>query len=423
MSRLHVFVLFVTTVWSVFVFTNSAASQSSGATSSLAIDITASGNRSSAGNTVTTQYFSTPQANELLLAFVSADSSLSAGNTVTSVTGAGLTWQLVARANNQPGDAEIWRAFAPAILSNVTVTASLSQSAAASISVVAFSGADTSGSNGSGAIGASGTFSSAVGAPSGSVVTTRDNSWVFGVGADWDNAIARTAGANQTIVHQYLATVNDTYWVQRQNTASAPSGTTVSINDTAPTGDKYDLAVVEILPATSVTTNPDFGLSVSPSSQSVQPGSTATYTATITGQNGYSGSATLTASGLPTGATATFNPVSTSGSGTSQLTVTTVGSTPAGTYALTITATSGTVSHTAGTTLVVSAAVQHTVALSWTDADSGLAGFNVYRSNQSGTGYSKLNTSLTTSTSTRRSTPLSHSSTWRRSGKRRSGRR
>ena len=90
--------------------------------------------------------------------------------------------------------------------------------------------------------------SAATGAPTASLVTTRNNSWVFAVGTDWDRPVARTLGANQAMVHQYLATVNSTYWVQRQNVATLLSGTTVTINDTAPTNDKYDLSLVEICP-------------------------------------------------------------------------------------------------------------------------------------------------------------------------------
>ena len=81
-----------------------------------------------------------------------------------------------------------------------------------------------------------------------SLTTTRNNSWVLGVGNDYDNAIGRTVGANQTLVHQYLAPVGDTYWVQRQNVVTPTSGTVVTINGTAPTTDQYNLSIVEVLP-------------------------------------------------------------------------------------------------------------------------------------------------------------------------------
>jgi hypothetical protein len=114
-----------------------------------------------------------------------------------------------------------------------------------------FKGVDATGTNGSGAIGATGSGNSGQGAPTASLVTTRNGSWVLGVGNDYDNALSRTPGAGQVLVHQYFAPVGDTYWVQRQNTATAASGTTVSINDTTPTTDRYNLTICEVLPSTS----------------------------------------------------------------------------------------------------------------------------------------------------------------------------
>jgi len=212
----------------------------------LAIDVTVSTNRSNAVANITSPSFSTASDAELLLAFVASDAT-SAGMTVTGITGAGLTWTLVRRTNAQLGTAEVWRAFAPTRLSAVTVRANLSQSVAASLTIVSFTGIDTSGTNGSGAMGATGGSSANSGAPTASLVTTRNNSWVFGVGVDWDRAIARTVPSNQVLVNQYLATVGDTYWMQRQSAPTAASGTTVTINATAPTTDRYNLTVVEVL--------------------------------------------------------------------------------------------------------------------------------------------------------------------------------
>jgi hypothetical protein len=49
-------------------------------------------------------------------------------------------------------------------------------------------------------------------------------------------------------VHQDVATaIGDTYWVQRQNTFTPVLGTTVTINDTAPTADNFNLSICEIL--------------------------------------------------------------------------------------------------------------------------------------------------------------------------------
>jgi hypothetical protein len=101
------------------------------------------------------------------------------------------------------------------------------------------------------------------------------------------------------------------------------------------------------------TPGPDFTLGVSPSSQTVAAGGSAAYTVTVTAVNGFAGSVSLSASGLPPGATASFNPASVTGSGTSNLTVTTSASTPAGSYTITITGTSGTLTHSTSVTLVV----------------------------------------------------------------------
>jgi len=121
---------------------------------------------------------------------------------------------------------------------------------------MSFTGVDTTGTNGSGAIGATGTGNSSRGAPTASLTTTRSGSWVVGVGNDYDNAISRTPGSGQRLVHQFLTPTGDTYWVQMQNTTTPKSGTTVSINDTAPTTDRYNLSICEILPGSGSGGNP-----------------------------------------------------------------------------------------------------------------------------------------------------------------------
>jgi hypothetical protein len=116
----------------------------------------------------------------------------------------------------------------------------LSQSVAGSITIVSVAGA-----NAAAPIGAVGGGSAATGAPTATITTVGTNSLVFGVGDDWDNATARTLGPGQTMLNQYLATIGDTYWVQV--TSSAVSGS-VTINDTAPTTDRWNLSVVEVKP-------------------------------------------------------------------------------------------------------------------------------------------------------------------------------
>ena len=214
--------------------------------SGLAIDVKLSKDSTTAATTIASSAFSTTAGNELLLAFISADYLSGTNTTVSSIASTGLTWTLVVRTNTQSGTAEIWRAFASSKLTNVTVTATLSQKVQASMTVVSFTGVDTTGTNGAGAIGNTASANAKPGAPSGTLVTTRNNSWVLGVGTDFDNAIARTPGTNQTVVHQDLTSVGDTYWVQMQNSPTPLSGTSVTINDTAPATDRYNLSIVEV---------------------------------------------------------------------------------------------------------------------------------------------------------------------------------
>src|SRR5581483_7221791 len=98
---------------------------------------------------------------------------------------------------------------------------------------------------------------------------------------------------------------------------------------------------------------PDFSTSAMPASQTVMAGSGANYTATITPSNGFNSTVNLGINGLPAGASASFNPASVTGLGSSTLNVSTATTTPAGTYTLTVTGSSGSLSHTATVTLVV----------------------------------------------------------------------
>ena len=107
----------------------------------------------------------------------------------------------------------------------------------------------------------------------------------------------------------------------------------------------------------------DFTLTALPSSQTVFQGSGTTYTAAVSPLNGFSGSVALTATGLPAGATASFSPAQVS-SGSSTLSVTTASTTPPGSYTVTITGTSGTLTHSANITLVVNATATPDFAIS-----------------------------------------------------------
>jgi hypothetical protein len=104
---------------------------------------------------------------------------------------------------------------------------------------------------------------------------------------------------------------------------------------------------------TGCSAGPDFSISASPASRTVLQGNSTTYTVTVGASGGFSGTVTLSASGLPSGASASFNPATITTSGSSTMSVTTSASTPPGTYTLTITGTSGSLTHSTTVTLVV----------------------------------------------------------------------
>jgi hypothetical protein len=88
---------------------------------------------------------------------------------------------------------------------------------------------------------------------------------------------------------------------------------------------------------------PGFTISVAPPVLSVGQGGTRTSTVTIAVLAGFNDTITLSVSGLPAGATATFNPpsIAAPGSGSSALSLTAGTSTPAGTSTITITGSGG----------------------------------------------------------------------------------
>jgi len=102
----------------------------------------------------------------------------------------------------------------------------------------------------------------------------------------------------------------------------------------------------------TVTPPPDFTLSANPTTLSVAQGASGTSTITVTPANGFTGSVTLAASGLPSGVTAGFgtNPAT----GTSILTLTaSLAATAGGPVTVTITGTSGSLTHTTTVSLTV----------------------------------------------------------------------
>ena len=140
-------------------------------------------------------------------------------------------------------------------------------------------------------------------------------------------------------------------------TAGAPPGS-YPLTITGTSG-----SVTHSAPATLVIQPPaDFTVSATPSTRSVAAGSATTYSVGIASVNGFTGDVALSLAGLPASVgTASFTPSSVAGAGTSQLSVATSAGAPPGSYPLTITGTSGSVTHSIPATLVIQPPADFTV--------------------------------------------------------------
>jgi hypothetical protein len=130
--------------------------------------------------------------------------------------------------------------------------------------------------------------------------------------------------------------------------ASTPVGTyTLSINGASPT--LNHLVNVTL----TVTSAGDFSLSDSPTTLQISRGGKGTDTVSVAALHGFTGTVSLSLSGLPSRTSASWNPSTVSGSGSSTLTIQANKPARTGTYNLKITGTSGNLVHSISLTLVV----------------------------------------------------------------------
>jgi len=161
------------------------------------------------------------------------------------------------------------------------------------------------------------------------------------------------------------------------STGSLPSGVTANFNPTPATGTSSTLSLTASSTATlgsatvtvtgtgggltrtatvNLTVNqpppPDFALSTNPTGMTINRGASGTSAITITRISGFPGSVDLSASGLPSGVTASFNPTPATGT-SSTLTLTASSTATLGSTTVTVTGTSGSLTRTATINLAV----------------------------------------------------------------------
>lgn len=165
--------------------------------------------------------FSTSYPNELLVVMFSADGPNSPGvhQSITEVTGCGLTWTEAGQANELAGLAAVFTAFATTTVTDCQVHGELLYSFDGMVHIVSFTGADPQ-------LASVRVYSDSVsGAGFGSVGIPADNSWVYQVGHNWSAAVEPVPAAHDTssppqtvpasLLSLYLSNIGDTSYVAR----------------------------------------------------------------------------------------------------------------------------------------------------------------------------------------------------------------
>jgi hypothetical protein len=188
---------------------------------------------------------------------------------IQSVEGGGLQWTRRATAHlsitGEPSIAEIWTAFTSTALQSFTVTVtrnndngaltycdnyqggSVPDIANGMVFIQAITGADQDNPIGATAVSGVGKRSGQNTAASVTLVTTRSDSLVAAVGADWSQPKPRTVPADQVLLHEDVSTPNgDSYWVQGLAVPAATPGQ-VRLYVIDPSGDDCNMAAIEIL--------------------------------------------------------------------------------------------------------------------------------------------------------------------------------
>jgi len=189
--------------------------------------------------TLTSPSFGTAAADETLLAFVAGHGPGGGSKQAATVSGAGLSWKLVRRADAGSGDAEIWAARAPKVLTGATVTSKLAKPGYDQrLVVIAMEGVD--------GVGASSAASGAGSAPGLHLRTSGPTSLVFAVG-EGGGAVARNVPFGWVHLGQWIDRgSHSAYWDQYTNDPTGAAGTLVSVRATAPSGGSWNMAAVEM---------------------------------------------------------------------------------------------------------------------------------------------------------------------------------
>ena len=172
-----------------------------------------------------------------LLMLVASDGPGSGSQHMTSVSGCGLSWSAVGRANRQAGAAEIWSASAPHGVKDCAPTAALARSGyQGTVALMAVR---------NGHVADVRSDSRASGAAS-VVLPMRARSLALGIGHDWDRAASRTLLDGQRLLHETKTSLQDTMWVQQVGVQRKHRH--VRVGTSSPRDDRWNFVAVSIAP-------------------------------------------------------------------------------------------------------------------------------------------------------------------------------
>jgi len=182
-----------------------------------------------------------------------------------------------------------------------------------------------------------------------------DLSWVASTeinGSIAEYLVERCQGAGCSNFVQIGSTTNTTY-----NDIGLTAGSTYNYRTRAQDS-AGSLSPYSNLASGATLTVGNFTLSASPASLNVTQGTQGTSAITATISGGFNNSINLSAAGMPTGTTVSFNPSSipAPGAGSSTMTITVGANTPAGTYPITVTGIGGGIQQNATVNLTVTVA-------------------------------------------------------------------
>lgn len=195
----------------------------------------------------------TPGSNELCFAFICCRGNSTPANYTTSITGNGLTWVKVGERDDTQNviTASLWRALG-ASPSTGAITVNFSAvPISMSIQLISFSGVDTTGTNGSGAV--TGFISADTGATDttpaspGALSTTRNDSLVFGAACGRGQTYTKAADFTNILVNQTASSSGNIVRSNTEYKQVATSGSSATASWSLSSAGDWIAFAVEIL--------------------------------------------------------------------------------------------------------------------------------------------------------------------------------